>query len=83
LGLNSEGASLSSKDDGIDEVNKMSEAILLALSDEPFSSVSSVRQIACKTCLLTGTVYHRFADSLHFTVRYETSSLDSLPALRQ
>jgi hypothetical protein len=36
LGLNSEETSSSPKDDGLDEVN---EAILLALSDEPFSSV--------------------------------------------
>jgi hypothetical protein len=35
LGLNSEEASSSLKDDGLDEVN---EAILLALSDELFSS---------------------------------------------
>jgi hypothetical protein len=36
LGLNSEKASSSPNDDGLDQVN---EAILLALSDEPFSSL--------------------------------------------
>jgi hypothetical protein len=48
LGLNSEEASSSPKDDGLDEVN---EAILLALSDDPFSFVPSVRQIARKICI--------------------------------
>jgi hypothetical protein len=43
LDLNSEEASSSPQDDGFDEVN---EGILLALSDEPFSSVRSVRQMA-------------------------------------
>jgi len=38
----------SPKHDGLDEVN---EAILLALSDEPFSSVPSVRQIARRICV--------------------------------
>jgi hypothetical protein len=36
LRLNSEKATSSSKDDGLDEMNQV---ILLALSDEPFSSV--------------------------------------------
>jgi hypothetical protein len=48
LGLNSEEISSSPKDDGLDEVDK---AILLALSDELFSSVGYVRQIARKICL--------------------------------
>jgi hypothetical protein len=43
LGLNSEGVLSSPKNDALDEG---SEAFLLALSDEPFSSVLSVRQIA-------------------------------------
>jgi hypothetical protein len=43
LGLISEDASSSPKDDDIDEMN---EAILLAFSDEPFSFVPSVREIA-------------------------------------
>jgi hypothetical protein len=43
LCLNSKEASSSPKDHDLDEVNK---TILLALSDEPFSSVPSVRQIA-------------------------------------
>jgi hypothetical protein len=72
LGLNSEEASSPSKDDGLDEVN---EAILLALSDEPFSSVPPVRQIARKTCVPKGTAYGRLVDSLHFPVRYQTSDI--------
>jgi hypothetical protein len=43
LGVNSEKVLSWPKDDGLDEVN---EVILLVLSDEPFSSVPSVRQIA-------------------------------------
>jgi hypothetical protein len=43
LDLNSEESSSSPKDDGLDDVN---DAILLALSDEPFSSVPFLRQIA-------------------------------------
>jgi hypothetical protein len=43
LGLNSEELSSSLKDNGLEEVN---EAILLALSDQPFSSVLSLRRIA-------------------------------------
>jgi hypothetical protein len=64
LDLNSEEASSSPKDDGLDAV---SEAILLALSDEIFSSV---RQIARGICVATGTIYCRLVDSLHCTVRY-------------
>jgi hypothetical protein len=48
LGLNSEEASLSPKDDGLDEVN---EAILLTLPDEPFSSVPSIWHIARRICI--------------------------------
>jgi DNA-binding MurR/RpiR family transcriptional regulator len=51
LGLSSEEVSSSPKDDGLDEVN---EAILLALSDESFSSV---RQIAHRICVPKSTVY--------------------------
>jgi hypothetical protein len=69
LGLNSEKASSSPKDDGPDEVNKAS---LLALSDEPFSSVPSARQIARRICVSKGTGYHRSVDSLHCTVRHQT-----------
>jgi hypothetical protein len=46
LGLNSEASSSSPKDDDLNEGDEVNEAILLALSDEPFSSVPSVRQIA-------------------------------------
>jgi hypothetical protein len=67
----------SPKDDGLDEMN---EAILLALSDESFSSV---RQIARKICVPKRTVYRRFVNSLHFTVRHQTSSLGSSHALGQ
>jgi hypothetical protein len=67
LGLNSEEASSLLKDDDFGEVN---EVILLALSDEPFSSV---RQIARKICVPTGTIHRRFIDSLHLPVRYDTS----------
>jgi hypothetical protein len=64
LGLNSEEASSSSNDDSLHEVN---EAILLAFSHEPFSSV---RQIARRTCLPRSTAYRRLVDSLHFTIRH-------------
>jgi hypothetical protein len=67
LGLNSEDASSSPKDDGLDEMN---EAILLPLSDETVSSLPSFRQIARRTCVPTSTAYRRFVDSLHFTSRY-------------
>jgi hypothetical protein len=79
LGLNSEDASLAiiAQRDGLDEVN---EAILLALSDGPFSSVG---QIARRICVPKGTVYHWLVDSLHFTVKPHTSSLGSSQALRQ
>jgi hypothetical protein len=53
LALNSEGASSSLKDDDHDEVN---EAIQLGLSDESFSSVSSVREIARWICVLKSWV---------------------------
>jgi hypothetical protein len=69
----------SPKDDDLDEVN---EAILLALSDEPFSSG---RQIARMICVPTAaeTVYCRLVDSLHFKVRHQTSSLGSSQTFRQ
>jgi hypothetical protein len=57
----------SPKDNCLDQVN---EVILLALSDEPFSSVPSVRQVACRICVPKGTEYRRLVDSLHFTVRH-------------
>jgi hypothetical protein len=52
LGLNSEQARSSPKDDRLDEVN---EAILLTLSDESFSSVPSVRQTARRICVPNST----------------------------
>jgi hypothetical protein len=52
LSLNSEEISLSRKDKGLDEVN---EAILLALSNKPFSSV---QQIAHGICVPKSTIYH-------------------------
>jgi hypothetical protein len=82
LGLMSEEASSSPKDDDLDEVN---EAILLALSDEPFSCVFSVRQIAdspqdmrSKTHSISSVV-----DSLHFAIRHQTASLGPFKALRE
>jgi hypothetical protein len=80
LVLNSEEASSSLKDDGLDKVNK---AILLALFDEPFSSVLAARQIARRICVTKGTAYRRLVDSLHFTVRHQTPSLGSSQALRK
>jgi hypothetical protein len=80
LGLNSEDASSSPKDDGLDEVN---EAILLALSDEPFSYIPSVRQMAHRTRVSKSIVYRRLVNFLHFTVRHQTSSLGFSRALRQ
>jgi hypothetical protein len=66
FGLNSEEASSSPKDDGLDDVN---EAILLTLSDEPFSSVrqmaDSPQDMHSKTAL-----YRWLVDSLHFIVRH-------------
>jgi hypothetical protein len=79
-GLDSEEVSSSSKDDGLDQVN---EAILLALSDEPFSSIPSAHQRARRICVPKGTVYRRLVDSLHFRVKHQTSSLDSSQAFRQ
>jgi hypothetical protein len=67
VGLNSEEASSSPKDDDLHELN---EEILLALSDEPFSSVFFLRQIARRICVRKGTLDRRLADSLHFTVRH-------------
>jgi hypothetical protein len=80
LGLDSEEASSSPKDanDGLNEVN---EAILLAFSDERFSSVYYVSRIAGRIYLPRSTAYRRLVDSLHFTVRHQTSSLESLQAL--
>jgi hypothetical protein len=74
LGLNSEELSSSPKDDGLDEVN---EAILLALSDEIFSSVPSVGQMAGRISIPKNwpTVYRRLVDFLYFTVRYQTSDI--------
>jgi hypothetical protein len=82
LGLNSEEASSSPKDDGLDEVN---DAILLALSDEPFSSIPSVRQISDspQDMRSKSTVYRPFGDSLHFTVRHQTSLSGSSLILRK
>jgi hypothetical protein len=84
-GLNLEAASLSPKDDGLDEVKEVNEAVLLALSHELFSSVSSVRQMADspydmrsrRHCLSSAL------DSLHFTVTNPISSLGSSQALRE
>jgi hypothetical protein len=50
LGLNSEEVSSLPKDDGLDEV---AEPILLAMSDEPISSVPFVRQIALSPPIFT------------------------------
>jgi hypothetical protein len=72
LGLKSEEASSSHKDHGLDEVN---ESIPMALSDELFSSVRSVRQIARRTCVSKGIVFHWLVDSLHFTVGHQTSDI--------
>jgi hypothetical protein len=80
LGLNSEEASSLPKDDDLDEVN---EAIMLALFDELFSSVCSVRQMACRISVPKSTGYRQLVDSLHFTVRHQTSSFGSSQALRQ
>jgi hypothetical protein len=77
LGPNSEKAVLSCKDDGLDEVN---EAILLALSDEPFCSGP---QISRRISVPESTAYCPLVDSLHFTVRHQTSSLVSSQTLRQ
>jgi hypothetical protein len=77
FGLNSEEALSSPKGDGLDEVN---EAILLALSREPFSSVL---QIARRICVPKRTISRRLVDSLHLTIRHQTSSLGSSQALRQ
>jgi hypothetical protein len=77
LSLNSEEASSSPKDEGLDEVK---EAILLALSDEP---LSSGRQTACEICLPKRTVYRRLVDSLHLTVTHQMSPLGSSEAFRQ
>jgi hypothetical protein len=80
LGLNSEAALSSPKDDGLNEVNEaneVNETILLALSDEPFSSVPSVRQMARRICIpkVVQIVYRRIVDSLHFTVRHQISDI--------
>jgi hypothetical protein len=64
LGVNSEEASSSPKDDYFNEVN---EAILLALSGELFSSV---RQTARRKCVPKSALYRRLVDSLHFTLRH-------------
>jgi hypothetical protein len=77
LGLNSEDASASPKDDGLDEVN---EAILLGLSDETFSPV---RQIVRMICVPKNIVYRWPVNSLHFAIRHQTSSLGSSQTLRQ
>jgi hypothetical protein len=75
LDLNSEDASSSPKDYSLDEVNKMNEAIRLTLFDEFFSSVPSVRQIARMICVPKDTIYRRLVDSLHFTIRHQTSDI--------
>jgi hypothetical protein len=62
LALSSEQISSSPKDDRLDEMN---EAILLALSDEPFSSI---QQIIRRIFVPESTVYRRLVDSLHFKV---------------
>jgi hypothetical protein len=69
LGLSSEEASSSPKDDGLAEVN---EPTRLALLDEPFSSV---RQIARNICASRNAVYHRLVDSLQFTFIHQTSDI--------
>jgi hypothetical protein len=53
LGLNSEDASSSPKDDGLDQVN---EVIFLILSDEPSSSVRQIARTICvpKTLYIVG-----------------------------
>jgi hypothetical protein len=63
LGPNSEEVSLSPKDDGLDEMNKV---ILLALSDKP---LSFVRQIVRKISVSKSTIYCQIVNSLRFTVR--------------
>jgi hypothetical protein len=68
------------KDDGLDEV---SEAILLALFDGPFSSVRYVWQTVRRTCVPKSIVDRQLVDSLHFTVRHQPSSLGSFEILRQ
>jgi hypothetical protein len=65
----------SPKDEDLDEVN---EAILLALSDEPSSSVPSVRQIARRICVpksIASIVSRRLVDSRHFRVRNQKSDI--------
>jgi hypothetical protein len=83
LGLDSEEASSPPKGDHLDEVNEMNKAILLALSNEPFASASSVRQISRRIWLPKSFVYCRLVDSLHFTVTHQTFSLGFSQALRQ
>jgi hypothetical protein len=80
LGLNSEEASSPPKDNGLDEVN---ETILLALSDDLFSSVGQIARRTCFPKSTVSTVYRRLVDSLHFTIRHQTSSLGSSQALRE
>jgi hypothetical protein len=63
VGLNSEVASSSPKDEGLDEVNG---AMLLALCEEPSSPL---QQILRRICIPKGTISRRLVDSLHFTVR--------------
>jgi hypothetical protein len=75
----------SPKDDGLDEVNQ---AILLALFHESFSFVPYVRQIARRICVPKSIIYRRLVDSLHFTVRHQTSDifigfLTSSPTVRR
>jgi hypothetical protein len=61
--LNSKEVSSSPKNDGFDQVN---EAMLLDLSDEPFSSRQPMARIIR---VPKSSVYRPFADSLHFTVK--------------
>jgi hypothetical protein len=63
--------------------SRWSHWILLALFDEPFSFVPSVRQIARGICVAKSTVCRRLVNSRHFTVRHQISSLGSSQALRQ
>jgi hypothetical protein len=62
LGLNSDEASSSPKNNGLNEVN---EVILLVLSDESFSSA---RQIAGSISLPNRTIDRRLVGSLHFII---------------
>jgi hypothetical protein len=77
VGLNSEEVSSSPKDDGLDQVN---EAIPLALSDEPFSSIRQIaRKISVpKSCISAISSVCRFSafhsQTSHIFIVFLTSS---------